>query len=465
MWVYIIKCLSFIFLINLFITYSSFGQNINQALSLAYSNHPLLFAERAAGRAASENVTEALSGWRPEVHLDSSIGKKLVTSKLNGGSANTKNNTPITVGVNVTQNIYDAGQREEALKIAESEVLLAHAELMKIENDVLLESAFAYLDLVKEQLLLKIALKNLQVVERQLEATKDRFEVGDVTITDVSQAEARLADALANKVRAESDLESAKASYFSAVGEEAKEILFPQIVPPFPANIQELKEKSSSQNPTVVTSIHREKVAKNKLNLARKELGPSIDLRASVNQSWDPNTFFEEQRYLDLTATLNWPLYRGGKEWSKIRKLREKVTQATAEKDHSIRVANEKALQLWSRIERSKAQIIAYKSSIHANEVALEGVIEEEYVGARTVIDVLDAENELFRAKANLIKAERDLYIYIYSLVAVVGDLNARQLNLPIAVFYNPEEYYNKVRNSWGGIEGERNSFFDVLKN
>ena len=115
MWVYIIKCLSFIFLINLFITYSSLGQNINQALSLAYSNHPLLFAERAAGRAASENVTEALSGWRPEVHLESSIGKKLVTSKLNGGSANTKNNTPITVGVNVTQNIYDAGQREEAL--------------------------------------------------------------------------------------------------------------------------------------------------------------------------------------------------------------------------------------------------------------------------------------------------------------------------------------------------------------
>ena len=345
MWVYIIKCLSCIFLINLFITYSSLGQNINQALSLAYSNHPLLFAERAAGRAASENVTEALSGWRPEVHLDSSIGKKLVTSKLNGGSANTKNNTPITVGVNVTQNIYDAGQREEALKIAESEVLLAHAELMKIENDVLLESAFAYLDLVKEQLLLKIALKNLQVVERQLEATKDRFEVGDVTITDVSQAEARLADALANQVRAESDLESAKASYFSAVGEEAQEILFPEIVPSFPANIQELKEKSSSLNPTVVTSIHREKVAKNKLNLAKKELGPSIDLRASVNQSWDPNTFFEEQRYLDLTATLNWPLYRGGKEWSKIRKLREKVTQATAEKDNSIRVGNDKNLK------------------------------------------------------------------------------------------------------------------------
>ena len=453
-----------LFLLSL-MSYNSFGQDINQALSLAYSSHPLLFAERAASRAASENVTEALSGWRPEVYLDGSLGKKLVTTKTASASENTDNNTPLSVGMSISQKIYDSGQREQSLKIAESEVLLSQATLMKVENDILLNAAEVYLSLVEERELLGIALKNVQVVERQLQATKDRFEVGDLTITDVAQAEARLSDAKANEISRESNLETAKAIFFSVIGEDSREIFFPKSFPSIPVNTDELIQKARKLNPEVVLLNHAEKVAKLKLSLAMKELGPTVDLKASVNQSWDPNTFFEEQRYFDLSANLSWPLYRGGKEWSKIRRLREKLSQAKAEKDNAVRIANKNSLQLWNSVHSAKAQIDAYQSSIHANKVALDGVIEEEYVGERTVIDVLDAENELFQAQANLIRAKSNLHTYVYRLVSSVGELNARSLQLPVASYYDPEEYYNKVRNSWGGLEGEDDSLLDALSN
>ena len=441
-------------LFNILFLNQSFAQDINQALAEAYSSHPLLFAERASGRAVAENVTDALSGWRPEVSLSSSIGKKIVTTTASGKSADTDNNSPVSVGMSIEQTIYDSGQRQEVLNIAESEVLLSQAKLMKVETDVLLDASKAYLNFVKEQSLLKIAKKNVEVVERQLQATKDRFDVGDVTITDVSQAEARLSDAIASLVRSESNLESAKVVYMTTIGKEPLQVSYPNVLPLMPANIEELSDKALSQNPNVVISSYIIETTKSKLNLALKELGPTVSLRASVNQSWDPNTFFEEQRYLDLNAVLSWPLYRGGKEWSNIRRLKEKVRQHTLEKDNFVRLSSEESIKLWNTIERARAEIKAYKSSIYANEVALNGVKEEENVGSRTVIDVLDAENELFRARANLIIAERDFYVYVYALLASIGDLNARSLSLPVDSFYNPEEYYNKVRNaSWGRLE------------
>ena len=177
MYIYFFKFFSLLLLLLSLMSHNSFGQDINKALASAYSSHPLLFAERAASRAVSENVTEALSGWRPEVYLDGSLGKKLVTTKTASASEDTDNNTPLSVGMSIRQTIYDSGQREQSLKIAESEVLLSQATLMKVENDILLNAAMAYLGLVKEIELLGIALKNVQVVERQLQATKDRFDM------------------------------------------------------------------------------------------------------------------------------------------------------------------------------------------------------------------------------------------------------------------------------------------------
>src|SRR6056300_930352 len=415
------------------------AQSLNVALANAYSNHPLLFSERIGERVLTEDVAEALAGWKPEVYIDGALGKNLVTTKTSTGS-DTDNNLPMSVGIVVSKKIYDGGKTNQNIKIADTKLHANNSRLVTIENQVLLAAVKAYFNLLKEQDLLDVAIKNKNVIERQLEATKDRFEVGDLTITDVSQAEARLSDANANLVRAEADLNSAKAIFFSDIGLEPEDILYPEEMPIVPQNLQSLIDDVKKYNPKVINARKMKLVAEEELKLALKEMSLSVDLKASANQSWDPNTFFEEQRYFDVSANLKLPLYKGGKDKAVIRKSREKLNKSNADIDDILREEAEKAMLIWNNIESLNSQILAFKSSIRANEIALDGVVQEENVGARTVIDVLDAENELFMARANLIKANVNRYIATYELLEVIGGMTARDLNLPVSSFYNSDD-------------------------
>ena len=423
-----------------------YSQSLDIALAHAYSNHPVLFSETIEGKVVTEDVAEALSGWEPKVYLDGSLGKRLVTTKAKSKSSDTKSNLPISMGMVIEKKIYDGGKTDQSVKIADAKFVLSQSKLLLIENDVLLKGTKSYLNLLKEESLLEIALKNREVISRQLEATKDRYEVGDLTVTDVSQAEARLSDAEANYVRAKSNLDSAQATFYSEIGLEPEDVYFPKMPPKLPKNLQELISKVTVSNPSIVVATSSRKLAEEELKLALKDMEPSLDLRATVNQSWDPNTFFEEQRYVDVSANVSWPLYKGGKEESLERKYKQKVIQSKTEIDNAIRLASEKAMIAWNKIESLKSQITAFEASVHANEIALEGVIQEENVGARTIIDVLDAENELFRAKANLIKVNTNMRIASYELLALAGEMNARTLNLPVENFYNNLEHYNKIK-------------------
>ena len=357
--------------------------------------------------------------------------------------------------------IYDGGKTSQNIKIADSRLIANNSRLSSIENQVLLSAAKAYFNLLKEQDLLDVALKNKDVIKRQLEATKDRFDVGDLTITDVSQAEARLSDANANLVKAEADLNTAKAIFFSDIGLEPEDIFYPEEIPILPQNLQELVNDVKKFNPKVINARKMKLVAEEELKLALKEMSLSVDIQASANQAWDPNTFFEEQRYFDLSANLKMPLYLGGKDKAIIRKSREKINKSNANIDDILRQEAEKAMIIWNNIESLNSQIIAFNSSIKANEIALDGVVQEENVGARTVIDVLDAENELFMARANLIKASISQYIATYELLEVIGGMTARDLNLPVSSFYDSNEYYNKMKDLSGSNEKSLLNFLD----
>ena len=444
------------------VTYSDLkAQSLNISLANAYSNHPLLFSERIGERVLSEDVAEALAGWKPQVHIDGSLGKTLVTTKTST-SSKTNSNLPMSVGIVVSKKIYDGGKTNQNVKIADTKLIASNSRLATIENAVLLAAAKAYFNLLKEQDLLDVAVKNKDVIQRQLEATKDRFEVGDLTITDVSQAEARLSDANANLVKAEADLNSAKAVFFSDIGLEPEDVYYPENLPVLPQNLQSLIDDVKKSNPKVINARKMKLVAEEELKLALKEMSLSVDLQASANQAWDPNTFFEEQRYFDVSANLKMPLYKGGKDKAIIRKFREKLNKSNAYIDDILREESEKAMLTWNNIESLNSQIIAFKSSIRANEIALDGVVQEENVGARTVIDVLDAENELFMARANLIKANINLFIAYYELLEVIGRMTARDLNLPVSSFYNSDEYYNKMKDLSGNNE---TSILNVLDN
>tara|TARA_B100000686_G_scaffold195220_1_gene202116 strand:+ start:3542 stop:4849 length:1308 start_codon:yes stop_codon:yes gene_type:complete len=423
-----------------------YAQSLDIALAHAYSNHPALFSETIEGKVITEDVAEALSGWEPKIYLDGSLGKRLVTTKVKSKSGDTKSNLPISLGMVIEKKIYDGGKTNQSVRIADAKFSLSQSKLLLIENDILLKGTKSYLNLLKEISLLEIALKNREVISRQLEATKDRYEVGDLTVTDVSQAEARLSDAEANYVRAKSNLDSAQATFYSDIGLEPENIFYPKILPKLPGNLQDLISQVTASNPSIVLANSSRNLAEEELKLALKDMQPSLDLRATVNQSWDPNTFFEEQRYFDVSANISWPLYKGGKEKSLERKYKQKVIQSKIEIDNAIRLATEKAMIIWNKIESLKSQIMAFEASIHANEIALEGVIQEENVGSRTIIDVLDAENELFRARANLIKVNTNLRVTNYELLALAGEMNARSLSLPVENFYNNLEHYNNIK-------------------
>ena len=436
------------------------AQSLNVSLANAYSNHPLLFSERIGERVLSEDVAEALSGWKPQVYVDGSLGKTLVNTKTST-SSKTNSNLPVSVGIVVSKKIYDGGKTSQNIKIADTKLVANNSRLSSIENQVLLSAAKAYFKLLEEQDLLDVALKNKDVIKRQLEATKDRFDVGDLTITDVSQAEARLSDANANLVKAEADLNTAKAIFFSDIGLEPEDVFYPEEIPIIPQNLQELVNDVKKFNPKVINARKMKLVAEEELKLALKQMSLSLDIQASANQAWDPNTFFEEQRYFDVSANLKMPLYLGGKDKAIIRKSREQINKSNANIDDILRQEAEKAMIIWNNIESLNSQIIAFKSSIRANEIALDGVVQEENVGARTVIDVLDAENELFMARANLIKANISRYIATYELLEVIGSMTARDLNLPVSSFYDSNEYYNKMKDLSGSNEKSLLNFLD----
>ena len=422
------------------------AQSLSTSLANAYSNHPLLLSERAEERVVTEDIAEALSGWNPVVYLDSSIGKSLDTTKTST-TTKTNSNLPISMGIVVEQKIYDGGKTNQNIKVADANYIISQSKQMVLENKVLLNAAISYFNLLKDLDLLDIAKKNKEVINRQLEATKDRFDVGDLTITDVSQAEARLSDASANLVKAEADLNIAKAVFFSDTGLDSEDIFYPEVMPILPLSLQDLIDSVKNANPNIIYAKNNRIMAEEELNLALTDMSMTIDLRARANQAYDPNTFFEEQRYFDVSANLKVPLYKGGKDKSNIRKFREKLTKSNYNMNNTLREESEKAMIIWNKIQSLNSQIVSFKSSILANKIALEWVVQEENVGARTVIDVLDAENELFRAKANLIKAKTNLYIASYEILEVTGNMNAKYLNLPVSTFHDSNAYYNKVIN------------------
>ena len=242
---------------------------------------------------------------------------------------------------------------------------------------------------------------------------------------------------------------------------EPGEVFYPEDLPVIPQNLQSLIDEVKKSNPNVINARKMKLVAEEELKLALKEMSLSVDIQASANQAWDPNTFFEEQRYFDVSAKLKMPLYKGGKDKATIRKFREKLNKSNAEIDDRLRKEAEKAMLIWNNIESLNSQIAAFKSSIRANEIALDGVVQEENVGARTVIDVLDAENELFMAKANLIRANINRYIANYELLEVIGGMTARGLGLPVSSFYDSDEYYNKMKELSGNNDMLLLNFLD----
>ncbi len=427
----------------------SSAQTLEEALARAYQTNPQLDAGRAELKATNELVPQALSGYRPTVEATGSIGRQQRDVRSRGQSGDALSQ-PRSVGVEVTQPLYRGGQTVASVRTAEARVQAQRANLLSIEQEVLLDVATAYLDVVRDQSVVDLTTNNETVLRRQLDAARDRFRVGEITRTDVSQAEARVARANADRIQAEGTLRASRAAYQRVVGDVPGKLAAPRARIALPASLDETVMIAQGNNPAVVAQEFVEEAARHTVDRIEGERWPQVGLSAGVTRGWDQGQQIDRSDTASVTANVRIPLYQGGLVEARAREAKYDASRARIEIETARRQASENAIRAWEALATARAAIESRRSQVRAAEIALEGVRQEAQVGARTTLDTLNAEQELLDARVTLVRAERDETVAAFQVLAATGQLNARQLGLPVE-YFDVETDYNRTRGQWWG--------------
>lgn len=429
------------------------AETLEEVLSSAYATNPTLQARRARLRAADEGVPQALANWRPTVTLSGDAGRGRYES--NQASKRESIRDPKNYALSVNQPLYRGGRTTAQTQQAESSVMAERALLQATEQSILLNAATAYLNVVRDEAVLKLNINNEQVLRRQLEAAQERFRVGEITRTDVSQAEARLSRATADRVAAEGTLQNSRANFINVVGRPPETPQAPQGAVSVPASFDEIKSLTLAKNPNVIAADWTAKAAKDGIDLVFGELLPTVSLSGEYSRALDNSSRSADGNHIEgenLEAKLNVsvPLYEGGGTYSRVRAQKHTYGQRRIEADQARRDSLETATRGWEDLQAARARTRSYESQIRASEMALAGVEEEAKVGSRTVLDVLDAEQELFDARVNMVRAQHDEMVAAFQVKSALGQMTAEGLTLPVEA-YDPTTHYEDVRNQWIG--------------
>ena len=425
------------------------AQTLEEALVLAYQNNPALQAERARLRAVDEEVPEALAGWRPTIEVAGDVGA--LYSNTDGMVPNSGSSTvaPYGVGLSAVTPIYQGGRVDAQIESAEKRVNAGRAQLQAVEQSILLDAVTAYMDVLRYDAEIELSRSSERVVRRQLQAAQDRLEVGEVTRTDVAQAQARLAQAGAERVMAEGGMMSARAFFQQVIGQPPGSLSRPPVPMGLPKTEEEALAAAAEGNPSIAASSFIAQASEAEIEVAAASLRPQIAIVGDVRQRFDSSDLIESKTDLSLMATVRVPLYQGGAANARIRQSKQISAQRRLELDQTRRAVQEQVAHAWRALTSARAQIAAFESQVAAAAVALDGVEQETRVGLRTTLDVLDAEQEHFKAQINLVRAQREEIVAAYQLKAAIGALTARQLGLPVNL-YDPQEHYLRVRESPG---------------
>jgi len=436
------------------------GQTLQEALAQAYADNPTLQAARAQLRSVDENVPQALAGWRPSVVLSGaggyidgrarSLGSfgQPVHSEVDRQTAN--------LAATVTQPLYNGGRTVSATRRAENLVLAQRARLLATEQQVLSDVVSAYVAVIRDQETLRLNENNVRVLRRQLDATNERFRVGEITRTDVAQAESRLSGAQAARANAEGTLQTSRATFRRVTGLSPEHLVAPQPLTAAVRGAGAAAEMAMRNNPAVVAALFDEAAARDAVDVQMAALLPTVSLQAQAfrtDNSQQPHSRVSGEQ---ITANLSVPLYQGGGEHAAVRQARQEAVRLRQVVDDQRRAAMQQATQAWETLQTARAQVESVRSQIRAAEIALDGVQREAVVGSRTTLDVLNAEQELLNARVSLVQALSNVVTASYGLAGAVGRLTARDLALPVAL-YDMEAYYNAVRSKWFGTTNPLN--------
>ncbi|MCZ6454748.1 MAG: TolC family outer membrane protein [Alphaproteobacteria bacterium] len=430
------------------------AETLAEALTEAYGTNPDLVAERARVRAVDEQVPQALSNWRPQLFLSGRYGVRRIDRESGAGVDTERTDVPRSIGLAITQNLFRGFRTQAETERAQNRVAAARSNLIGTEQNVLLEGVVGYVTVLRDTAVLELRTNNVGVIEQQLQATRDRFEVGELTRTDVAQAESRLARAVADRTTAEANLETARAAYRKAIGRDPQQLQIPDLPPNLPSSEADALAAAANNNPNVVFADFNERAARSDIELREGELLPTLTLDATIDREKDVVGSDVKDTESAITARLSVPLYQSGAVYSRIREAKQTASQRLSELALSKREAEQDASDAWENFRASQARITSFESEVRAQEVAFEGVQQEAQVGSRTVLDVLDAEQELLDARVNLVSARRDLIVSGYGLLAAIGKLTAQDLDLAVDL-YDPTRNFGTVRDKFFGSDIE----------
>jgi outer membrane protein len=424
---------------------------LSAALAAAYHNNPQLNAERARVRATDEAVPQALSGYRPQISATADVGVQHTDSTTTTGAiAGTR--APRGVGLTATQTLFNGFRTGNRTRAAEAQVFAAREGLRVMEQQILLDAVTAYMNVLRDTAILDLQRRNVEVLEEQLRQTRDRFNVGEVTRTDVAQADSRLAASRSQALQAQANLSTSRALYRRVIGVEPGNLAPGQPVDRLsPSTIAAAVRRGETENPAITASMYGIDVALLQVKIAEGALYPTLTLQGNIQQRYDTSVTAQRTFSASAVAQLTIPIYQGGTEYSLIRQSKETLGQQRLTLEQQRDVVRSSVVQAWGLLDASRAQIQAAQAQVAAAEIALNGVREEARVGQRTTLDVLNAQQELVNARVTLVTAQRDRVVNSYSLLSATGHLTAQVLRLPVQI-YDPRIHYHQVRDAWIGV-------------
>jgi outer membrane protein len=436
------------------------ADTIEAALVRAYQSNPQLNAQRATVRATDENVPQALSGYRPKVAITASAGYQYTDMNSTFGGSPTQivrsevhgTNPPRSAGMTLTQTLYNGNQTANKTRAAESQVSGAREALRVLEQSVLLAAATIYMDYLRDAAIVEVQKSNVRVLDQTLKQTRDRFNVGEVTRTDVAQSEAQLAAGKTQLLAAEATLTTTKANFRRIIGNEPENLAPGSPVDRFlPATLPGAVELSLIENPNVTAAMCGIDVNFLQVKVNEGALLPTVTVQASVQQAYEQTLQVYRSFGASAIAQVSVPIYQGGAEYSLIRQSKESLGQQRLVLEQTRDQTRANTVTAWGQLVAGKAQVASAQAQVTASEIALNGVREEAKAGQRTTLDVLNAQQALVNARVALVTAQHDRVVASYAVLTAVGRLSPQVMNLATTV-YDPSVHYHQVRDSWYGV-------------
>jgi outer membrane protein len=431
------------------------ADTIEAALIRAYRDNPQLNAQRASVRTTDENVSQALSGYRPKAAVTASAGYQYTDSfGVTAASGGEEHGTdpPRSAGLTVTQTLYNGNQTANKTRAAESQVAGAREALRVLEQTVLLSAATIYMDDLRDAAVVEVQKSNTRVLEQTLFQTRDRFQTGELTRTDVAQAEAQLAAGKTQQLTAESNLVTTGSNFRRITGTAPSGLAPGSPIDRYlPATLSDAVNLSLNENPNVTAAAFGIDVNFLQVKINEGALLPTVILQASTQQAYEQSLLVFRSFGAAAVAQVNAPIYQGGAEYSLIRQSKENLAQQRLTLETVRDQTRANVVTAWGQLVAGKAQVASAQSQVTASEIALNGVREEAKAGQRTTLDVLNAQQALVNARIALVTAQHDRVVASYAVLNAVGRLSPKTLNLATPV-YDPSVHYQQVRDKWVGV-------------